>query len=232
MKTPRLGSVANACTEVSTPERTRNVPISESENAIDREQHRPAAEGAALLGDGERVDQRRAHQPRHEGRVLHRVPEPPAAPAQLVVRPPAAERDADGEERPRGRGPRARPARPRGIEAPLEQRGDARRRTRPRSRRSPCRASAGGSPCPGPAAAGSGRGRRRPRGSRRSNGFEVSSMKSRKPTLTRPITPSTRATMRSGSWRLKTATAKVQPASISVQSSIEPSCEPQLAAKR
>ena len=33
MKTPRRGSVANACTEVSTPERTRNVPISDSENA-------------------------------------------------------------------------------------------------------------------------------------------------------------------------------------------------------
>ncbi len=26
MKIPRLGSVANACTELSTPERTRNVP--------------------------------------------------------------------------------------------------------------------------------------------------------------------------------------------------------------
>ena len=31
MKTPRVGSVAKACTEVSTPERTRNVPISDSE---------------------------------------------------------------------------------------------------------------------------------------------------------------------------------------------------------
>ena len=30
---PRVGSVANACTEVSTPERTRKVPISDSENA-------------------------------------------------------------------------------------------------------------------------------------------------------------------------------------------------------
>ena len=30
--TPRSGSTAKACTEVSTPERTRNVPISESEN--------------------------------------------------------------------------------------------------------------------------------------------------------------------------------------------------------
>ena len=33
MKTPRLGSVAKACTEVSTPERTRNVPSRLSENA-------------------------------------------------------------------------------------------------------------------------------------------------------------------------------------------------------
>ena len=31
---PRVGSVANACTEVSTPERTRKVPISDSENAM------------------------------------------------------------------------------------------------------------------------------------------------------------------------------------------------------
>ena len=33
MKMPRVGSVANACTEVSTPERTRKVPSSESEKA-------------------------------------------------------------------------------------------------------------------------------------------------------------------------------------------------------
>src|SRR5262249_46661777 len=33
MKMPRFGSVANACTDVSTPERTRNVPSSDSENA-------------------------------------------------------------------------------------------------------------------------------------------------------------------------------------------------------
>ena len=31
MNTPRVGSVAKACTEVSTPERTRKVPSSESE---------------------------------------------------------------------------------------------------------------------------------------------------------------------------------------------------------
>jgi len=32
INTPRVGSVANACTEVSTPERTRKVPSSDSEN--------------------------------------------------------------------------------------------------------------------------------------------------------------------------------------------------------
>ena len=31
MKTPRVGSVAKACTEVSTPERTKKVPSSDSE---------------------------------------------------------------------------------------------------------------------------------------------------------------------------------------------------------
>ena len=30
---PRRGSVANACTDVSTPDRTRKVPISDSEKA-------------------------------------------------------------------------------------------------------------------------------------------------------------------------------------------------------
>ena len=33
MNRPRRGSVANACTEDSTPERTRKVPINDSENA-------------------------------------------------------------------------------------------------------------------------------------------------------------------------------------------------------
>ena len=32
MKAPRSGSTAKACTEVSTPERTRKVPSSDSEN--------------------------------------------------------------------------------------------------------------------------------------------------------------------------------------------------------
>ena len=34
MNRPRLGSVANACTDDKTPERTRNVPSSDNENAM------------------------------------------------------------------------------------------------------------------------------------------------------------------------------------------------------
>jgi hypothetical protein len=66
-------------------------------------------------------------------------------------------------------------------------------------------------------------------GSRRSKGLEVSSVKSRKPTLISPITASTRATMTSGSWRENSATATVQPARISAHSRIEPSWLPQTA---
>ena len=55
-------------------------------------------------------------------------------------------------------------------------------------------------------------------------------MNSRNPTATRPITPSTRATISSGRCREKSATAAVQPVSISTHSSIEPSWEPQDAA--
>ena len=73
------------------------------------------------------MQQRGADEPRHERRVLDRIPEPPAAPAQRVVRPPAADHDADGEEAPGERGPRPRPARPRGVEAAAQQRGDGER---------------------------------------------------------------------------------------------------------
>ena len=89
----------------------------------DRQQQRPAAEQPTLLGHRERMNQRGADQPRHEGRVLHRIPEPPAAPAELVVRPPAAERDTDREKEPRERGPWPRPARPARIEAAFEHGG-------------------------------------------------------------------------------------------------------------
>ncbi len=41
--------------------------------------------------------------------------------------------------------------------------------------------------------------------------------------LIKPMTPSTRASMSSGSWREKIATAKVQPARMKAHSSKEPS---------
>ncbi len=127
MKTPRFGSVANACTEVSTPGAHEERAEQRQRERADREQHGPALEAAALFGHGERVDQRGADEPRHEGRVLDRVPEPPAAPAELVVGPPAAEHDADREEAPRRGRPRPRPARPGRIEPAAEQRGDRER---------------------------------------------------------------------------------------------------------
>jgi hypothetical protein len=69
-------------------------------------------------------------------------------------------------------------------------------------------------------------------GNRRSNGFDVVSMNSRKPTLTSPMTPMTRAAISSGRWRLLIETASVQLESMSTHSIIEPSCEPHVAAKR
>ena len=69
-------------------------------------------------------------------------------------------------------------------------------------------------------------------GSRRSNGFEVNRVNNRKPQLTSPITPSTRANMVSSSWREKIETARVQPAKIRDHSKIEPSWLPQTAVIR
>jgi len=89
-----------------------------------RQQHGPAFEHAAFFGDGQRVDQRRTHQPGHEGSVFHRVPEPPATPTEFVVGPPRPQGDTNAEEGPGHNGPRPRPACPRCIQAPAEQGGD------------------------------------------------------------------------------------------------------------
>ncbi len=87
-------------------------------------QHRPALEGPALLGHSQGMDQGRAGQPGHEGGILHRVPEPPAAPAQLVVGPPAAQGDTNGQEYPGYGGPGTRPARPGRVQLASDQGGD------------------------------------------------------------------------------------------------------------
>src|ERR1700720_1813009 len=67
--------------------------------------------------------ERGTHQPRHERGVLHRIPEPEAAPAELVVGPEAPERDAAGEKRPGSGGPGPRPACPGLVEPALEHGG-------------------------------------------------------------------------------------------------------------
>ena len=114
MKTPRAGADEKRADQ---RERERD----------DREQHRPAPERAALFGDGERMNQRRAGEPRHERRILDRIPEPPSAPAELVIRPGAAERDADRQEAPGDGRPRARPTCPRCVEPAADQCGNRER---------------------------------------------------------------------------------------------------------
>jgi hypothetical protein len=62
--------------------------------------------------------------------------------------------------------------------------------------------------------------------------LEVKSMKARKPALTMPMTPSTRATISSGRCALKRLTAVIQTPSMSVHRRREPSCPPQAPATR
>ena len=58
------------------------------------------------------MNQRGTGEPRHERGVFNRIPEPPAAPAEFVIRPPAAKRDANCQKQPRPGRPRSCPARP------------------------------------------------------------------------------------------------------------------------
>ena len=78
----------------------------------DGQQHGPGLETAPLFGDCQRMDQRSSNKPGHERRVFNWIPKPPAAPTQLVVGPPAAQTDTDGQKHPCNVGPRARPPGP------------------------------------------------------------------------------------------------------------------------
>ena len=69
-------------------------------------------------------------------------------------------------------------------------------------------------------------------GTRRSNGLEVRMRKARKPTLTVPSTPSTRARKAAVSEREKPATAACQRESDSAHRSIEPSWLPHTPVRR
>src|SRR5487761_2350993 len=69
-------------------------------------------------------------------------------------------------------------------------------------------------------------------GIKRVKGLDVNSMNNKNPTATSPITPNTRATISCGKCLLKVATAAVHIDRINAHSSSEPSCPPQIAAKR
>ena len=60
----------------------------------------------------------------------------------------------------------------------------------------------------------------------RSKGLEVSRVNNKKPTETKPITPSTRATTTGGTSRLNQATAPDQTLRINTHNSNEPSWAP------
>mmetsp|Transcript_68794 Transcript_68794/g.161818 ORF Transcript_68794/g.161818 Transcript_68794/m.161818 type:complete len:499 (+) Transcript_68794:746-2242(+) len=96
--------------------------------AQQRQQQAPAQKARALLGHRQRVDQRRAQQPGHEGGVLDRIPEPEPAPAQLVIGPEAAQADAGRQRAPGGQHPGSRPARPARRQLVLQQRGHRKRK--------------------------------------------------------------------------------------------------------
>ena len=107
MKVPRCGSTAKAWTLVRMPERTRKVPTIDIEKATTASIIVHARKAVARGEHGDRMEQRGRRQPGHERGVLDRVPEPPAAPAELVIGPVAARGDARASGRSRRRAPRA-----------------------------------------------------------------------------------------------------------------------------
>jgi len=88
------------------------------------QKHGPAFQAFSFLDHDGRMQQRRRDEPGHEGRVLHRIPEPEPAPAKLVIGPPAAKADADRQEDPCGKGVRPHPTTPGRIDTSLDQRRD------------------------------------------------------------------------------------------------------------
>ena len=127
MNIPRSGSLAKACTLVSTPDRTMNVPDQREPERQNRQQHRPAFQCLALFHHDGRMQQSGRDQPRHEAGVFDRIPEPEPAPAEFIIGPPRPQRDTHSQKQPGGKGPGAYPAPPRRINAPLDQGGDGER---------------------------------------------------------------------------------------------------------
>ena len=112
-----------AWTEPMIPERVRNVPNSVRPKVRMMRAQVPELEHAPPLLDHHRVQERGGGEPGHEGRVLHGVPRPVAAPAEDVVAPPAADEEPEREEVPGDDRPAARDRDPLVARAPDDQRG-------------------------------------------------------------------------------------------------------------
>ncbi len=105
MNVPRSGSTANAWTLVRMPERTRKVPTMLIETATTPSRIVQLRKRIARGEHAGRMEQRGRREPRHQAGVLDRVPEPPAAPAELVIGPVGPGGDAEREEDPRAEHP-------------------------------------------------------------------------------------------------------------------------------
>ena len=145
----------NAWIEFSTPRAHQERAEDRQHAGGQHQRHVPDPQHPAPLLDHHRVQERGRGQPRHQRRVLHRVPHPVAAPVELVVGPARAEHDPEAERAPGGERERARGADPLRVQPARDQRRHRERERDREQRVARCRASAGGSSSPGRAAAGS-----------------------------------------------------------------------------
>ena len=74
--------------------------------------------------DVEAVEQGGRREPRHQRSILDRVPEPPPAPAELIISPVTARSDAEREQYPRSQHPRLHGPRQCGADLARDQRSD------------------------------------------------------------------------------------------------------------
>ena len=106
------------------PRTDQESPHQAERKGQDGEQHGPAFQSVAFFRHARRMEQGGGRQPGHEAGVLDRIPKPPAAPAKLIISPPTAKPDAEGQKNPGRQGPWSHPARPGRVDAALDQRRD------------------------------------------------------------------------------------------------------------
>ena len=216
----------NEWIELTTPDRVRNVPKSDERERDDHEQDVPDLQHPSLLLDHHRVQERRRGEPRHERRVLDRIPCVVPAPADLDVRPVAAEELADPERGPGEQRPAARRDEPALVELAGEQRADRERERHREPDVARGRGAAGGRACTG--SGGSESCPRRPPAPPASRTGSRPRRRGTRRTSTRAPKTGTTQTMRSRAHaRFRLTAAAPNPVRTSSQSRSEPSCPPQ-----